>query len=53
MFYEKTRENTQLIPLDLRKCALLIIFTLYFREYALLIVNMLFYRKSDDYGRKK
>ena len=38
-------------PLDLRKFYLLIVVPLYFRECDLLIVNMLFFWKPDDFGR--
>ena len=37
--------------MDLCKCAPLILNPLYFREYDILIVNMLLYCKPDDYGR--
>ena len=40
------------IPLELRKCALLIAIPLYFRECAVLILNLLFYQKPDNSGRK-
>ena len=40
-----------LITLDLRECDIMIVIPLYFHEYALLIVNMLFYQKPDDSSR--
>ena len=38
-------------PLDLRKCAILIVNTLYFRECAPLIINVILCQKHDDSGR--
>ena len=38
-------------PLYLRKCAILVVIPLCFREYALMIVNMLFCQKPDYSGK--
>ena len=51
VFHEKMRDHMHFIPLDLQKCALLVVTLLYFRKYALLIVNVLFLWKPDDSGR--
>ena len=52
VFHKKIRYHMYFIPMDLRKCDLLVIIPLYFRECDLLIVNMLFWWKPDDSGRK-
>ena len=38
-------------PPELRKYALLVVISLYFHEFFIMIVNMLFHQKPDDSGR--
>ena len=39
------------IPMELHKCAILVVTPLYFFECNIIVVNMLFWWEPDDYGR--
>ena len=42
VFHKKMRDHMHFIPLDLNKCAMLVVIPIYIHKCALLIINFLF-----------